>query len=517
MILYHAITTYHLLFFIVHKLIYAKNEEAIIIYPQTLYDKYPQLETSLNFVFNGTHQIYNSSRSEVLSITNLPGFEKIICDIKSFSDIYIAGAQNAFAFWLVENEIPFIFVEEACGRLSRPEVIMKNDQAIDEVRFSKALKYGLYTGENELIKKVLCNVSAQQEGWDNSKKQDFDLFYEMSKLSNQEKTAIMQFFNAPMIEGEQGTIVLTQHFANLLMMTYEDQLNIYKSIVSFFLEGTNIVFKLHPDDLADYEKVIPRIHTIKSKYPSELLPMLVKDPLKWNIATISSTGINILANSFNTMISFGTAYEKNFIDNSIIYFILKILTRGCLYAKVIVEEGYYLQSTHLRNTIPDCNLIIQDIQKSEIKPDNLTVYFSITKQEFYTDIVSLIKYGGTYICKDDDPALYQILHHFKQEVHIIVKQINYLEMSKWHKQNVFFVTKDLERAQFIMENNIKFEKPDYDISIYSGVLSNDEYATAILEGQLKSAESVIKNLEKELCKLKEEIGTLRVHGDKHAK
>ena len=65
MILYHAITTYHLLFFIVHKLIYAKNEEAIIIYPQTLYDKYPQLETSLNFVFNGTHQIYNSSRSEV--------------------------------------------------------------------------------------------------------------------------------------------------------------------------------------------------------------------------------------------------------------------------------------------------------------------------------------------------------------------------------------------------------------------------------------------------------------------
>lgn len=509
MILYHAITTYHLLLFIVHKLAYKRSEKAVIVYPQVLFDKYPQLETSINTFFDEAYQIYGSSREDVPSITNLGVFGQRIHEIELFTEIYIAGAQNAMAFWLVEKGIPFIFVEEACGRVSRPEVIMKNDQDMDVYRYSKAVEYGLYTGENELIKKVMCNVLAQKEGWDNEKKYHFDLFEEMKKLSQSQKEKIMKFFNAPQIEGEEGTIVLTQHFANLHMMSYKEQIEIYKSLVGYFIDTSNIFFKLHPDDVAAYEKEIYGIKVINEKYPSELIPMLLGNAKKWNLLTVSSTGIHALAENFGKTISFDVAYEKKFVENAIFYSILKILVYQGAYSNIIVDQDIFQQFIHIRNIVTkDEFKIFYSGQHSKYYYDECTSMFLDNTRELDEDIRCLLSNGGTFICREDNPILYRIISEYTS-INVEIKKITYRQMEEWCEQKVFFITKHAERAKMIMNSCVDFERKEYDISIHSGVLDTDSRANAILEGQLMSAERVIKELEDKNAKLENQVKELR--------
>ena len=61
----------------------------MIVYPEVLYDKYPQIESEIiQPFFAESHQIYTSHRDGVPSVTNLKTFEDLISNINEFDEIY---------------------------------------------------------------------------------------------------------------------------------------------------------------------------------------------------------------------------------------------------------------------------------------------------------------------------------------------------------------------------------------------------------------------------------------------
>ena len=65
---------------------------------------------------------------------------------------------------------------------------------------------------------------------------------------------------------------MTQHFANLNMMSEEEQIRSYKLLRVNVLQDVPLIIKKHPDDFLNYRKIFPDAECIKEIFPAELLP-----------------------------------------------------------------------------------------------------------------------------------------------------------------------------------------------------------------------------------------------------
>lgn len=497
MIIYHAFTTYHLLEFMVHKIKYKFNEDAILLFPEVLFEKYPQISNLEGKLFNRVIQIYGSKREGIPAITNLRTFEQLVCKITIDDEIYVAGAQNAFAFWLIENGISFNFVEEACGRVSRPEVIMKNDKSIDINRYNLALKYGMYDGKNEYVKKLICNTNAQLDGWTNEKAVNFDLQKELMQLDMEKKKSIIDFFNVPFLNQKSGLIIMTQHFANLKMMTYQEQIDLYMSTVGYFFDKLNIVFKLHPDDIADYNLISSSISIMKDKFPSELLPLTIKRPKEWKIASISSTGIKNIGSEFGEAICFNTDYEETYVYNHVYLLIIELIKS--IYGKARVFCGINVKQLKLMNCkYGNDEIVIYDLQKNDrqIKKTGVNIY--ILDNKLSGKLPARLESNDVVICTKTNAIL------LNEKESIVVKSVRGKLKKKERIDSIYIFDKKEERRKNIMEFRYEYNDQFNNISMKTGRLRNSEEHCLILEGQLEAAEKQIEQLKSEIDELKSE-------------
>ena len=73
----------------------------------------------------------------------------------------------------------------------------------------------------------------------------------------------------------ESTVIFTQHFANLRLTTFEEQVLLYQLFVDYFFENCTLVIKPHPDDMMYYSKLFPEAQIMRERFPSEFLPFLV--------------------------------------------------------------------------------------------------------------------------------------------------------------------------------------------------------------------------------------------------
>ena len=129
-IIYHAITTYHMLEFIVHNM-YLKHENAILLMPQSLVNYYPNykyLEENglmtkvviMPDIVTGKDEKDIVNRIDAFVKNNLPELEGE--DV----EVHLAGGQFMFSAYLISKNIPFVFYEEASGILSRVQKLQDN-------------------------------------------------------------------------------------------------------------------------------------------------------------------------------------------------------------------------------------------------------------------------------------------------------------------------------------------------------------------------------------------------------
>ena len=148
-------------------------------------------------------------------------FISLIGDPKRYTKIYVWGVQFSFGFVLNDLNVPYIYCEEAAGMLTRGDVLRNIEKRLGSKRkfWEQCDAYGAYDGSGKNVSGILCNASAQIEGFCADERiEKYDIVSELIKLPKEQREEILSFFNPPrgMQIPKKSTILLTQHFISHL-------------------------------------------------------------------------------------------------------------------------------------------------------------------------------------------------------------------------------------------------------------------------------------------------------------
>ncbi len=327
MILYQALSSYQILECIIHRQEFYPDETCILLLGNYITERMPnyrELETRgffdevYLFRFGG----YRGNEETILRDVEGEWRKTLPFAPGEFDKILAAGIHTYLQVYFLHENLPFEMFEDGSGALSRPHVLAKIHKKSSPDRYRLIEKYHLYDHSSPLITKKYCDMKAQVPGFEDEKAVDFNLLEYFQNLPQETRDSIRELFHVPGLEcSRDAVLLLTQQFANLGQLSFEEQVLIYQNLFDYFLEGKQVLIKPHPDDILYYGLLFPEAQIIRELFPSELLPMAFEQ-LPDAIATISSTGVNLIQNEFKEKLFFNALYEKTFHFNHIYYMAL---------------------------------------------------------------------------------------------------------------------------------------------------------------------------------------------------
>lgn len=335
MILYHAVSTYQLIEVILFHMTQKQKEKADIIVSTDITSRFPNYIEMLKCYFSQVI-VYNNSKATKIALEGIHSiseyFNSILkqskTNIKQYSQIYVGCCHAAFAIYLSYNKIEFIFMEDAAGALSHIKGLEEHVLKDNQKRHDLLKKMGLYDGESKLILNRILNFSAQNKSFVYKKTDiDFDVEKALESLDiNSRRELISKFTSCQnILVPEHACLLLTEHLANLRILSYHEQLIMYQLFVDYFLSEYSLIIKPHPDDIVPYKKYFPDCIIIKEKFPSEFLPFMFSNKPAI-IATVSSTAIFGMRRSFENVIEFNQNFSyhlKQFYELNRYFAVLK--------------------------------------------------------------------------------------------------------------------------------------------------------------------------------------------------
>lgn len=319
MILFHAVSLYQVLNLIVYRVKKEEKEKAALLIASTALEKLPhynQLEhffdRIISYDFRQANRLADSTELLAQYFDGL--FREEQLDIVSMEQIYLACAHHAFGIYMAQKGLHFAFVEDGSGALSRPWVLEKTEDK-SRAKYKYAKEAGLYDGTNINITRRVYNPTNQLDGYIQAGDEAFDIVEELWSMAEEERQKICLLFvqRAQIDVPPNSVLILTEHFANLNLMTWEEQEGIYQLLVDYFASGRNLVFKPHPDDLMYYSLLFPQATIIRERFPAELLPFIFGGKVDTAL-TISSSSIYGIRKCFDHCIEFNHrfSYDKGF-------------------------------------------------------------------------------------------------------------------------------------------------------------------------------------------------------------
>lgn len=475
-IIYHAITTYHMLEFIVHNTYY-KYEKSILIMPQSLVNFYPNYQyledNDLMTRVVVMPDIVNGKDEN--DIVNKIGIfvEKNLSELNDEDvEVHLAGGQYMFSAYLISKNIPFVFYEEAGGILSRIDKLKDNVKKGNPLMYEIATKNGMFDGSNSLVKYRVCNKGAQSKNFEfREDDENFEIVYMLEKLAEQEIKKIIKFYTE--IDEydikEKSCLLLTQHFANLSILTYEQQVLLYQTFCDYFLDGYSIVFKPHPFDFIDYTSLFIDSIVLRERFPSELLPFMFKNRPEI-VATVSSTAIFDLACVFDKSLQMDFKFEKEY------YKMAKYFTSE-LIIEHLLENGYRINLVGINEAY---------YKVRYLENSNVFLYKSVDEfREFEMDQVYVL---------DEDLTEKDINKLYLKNINCIFLDIGekknffrYQYRNKWNEMSVINISKSR-----IRDNNVYIDMRDENIYIVGEIRGEFEMD----EEKVLSNSGIVLNINK---------------------
>lgn len=510
MVIYHAISTYQLLSMMIHKEIYHSNDKAVIMISDSLCDKFPNYEELGNYfediiVFNlSLVNISKNNFEEVVNSYFKKLFKKYKYNLSDFDDIYVGCAHFYFGIYLAINKIPFVFFEDAAGLLSRPEVLIGIDSQ-NILKHDYNLEYGLYDGTCKSITKKVCNLKSQIDGFYDEKAVDFNVISSLLKLDTEKQNEIKGFFISfkSLDIPENSILFLTQHFFNLGVMSFEEQILIYQMVIDYFFESDTVIFKPHPDDIMYYDELFENSTIIKEKFPAEFLPLIFSKKPKC-IATISSTAINNLEEYFYNSFKLDTEFEKEFYRIHRYFTVLNIcnmIKKQSDYIKLYGTNDVVFKRLSERYIFNYNFNIIENID--ELKEDNKANIYIIDDNiqsdlNQYKSIVSFLKTLNTdsvviFVNSKEKYCFYDINNKdiWNQIVPVVINKSVVREEEVYVNEDdeiiyVYSKNNDIRKEveKFTMEKDLK----NTGLNIKIENMTPEQQRIKVLEGILKATE-----------------------------
>lgn len=354
MVLYSVITTYQLLESIVHKLNYNKNEKAILMMSQWCASKYPWYKELTCFfekviIFEG-HYTYSEALEDELNSYFGKLFLENQIEINNFNQIHLLGAEHAFGAYIFANQINNYFWEEGAGALSKKDSMLELfEKAHGYEKANYQINSHLGDGETDFVIKRYYNRYFQFKDIDGDNLEHFDIAEELEKTDVKDREQLLEiFYGSEKIDSDhEYALLLTECFANLSIMSWEEQLLSYKYLVDFFLFDYKLLVKPHPDDLMYYELEFSECEVIRKKFPAELLPFIFLNKPSV-VATSSSTSIYGLRRQFENVLEFDFEFSHKKMFNRLNKYYIALA-----FADMYVKKGYKLGLLGVNTPIVD--------------------------------------------------------------------------------------------------------------------------------------------------------------------
>lgn len=337
MILYHAVSSFQLIETVLLKKRFHPDEKGVLIISSDVVNRLKNYMDFLYF-FDDIVEYSNGDGNRMIAAGSDVSvyFDRVLKDkgynITDFEKIYLACAHHSFGVYVAQKNIPYIFVEDGVGALSRPEVL----HTVEKERVVKdqlSMEYGLYDGSSPNAVSCIYNKYHQVEGFVHDKRYiHFDVYEQLSALSEKDRSYLLKIFTklSSIPCDKHSVLLLTEHFANLQIFSWDEQILLYQLLVDYFFSDYSLVFKPHPDDLMYYEELFPGSYIIKDRFPAEILPFLFENKPEV-VATVSSTAIYTLKSCFDKTMAFNydfSHYKRQFKDLHRIYTALKIAEKA---------------------------------------------------------------------------------------------------------------------------------------------------------------------------------------------
>ena len=327
MILYYALTLHQQIACMLHKELYASNEEAHLYLSNGNNIDEKHLERLKNSGFfseviimddqptwtigNGRNLSDKEVLDEVLAEITELCFEALILPIEEYSDIYITADHFPLGMVMVYNNIPYHYIEEATGVYCAYHLWLDivNNQKI-KLSYNVAQNYGL-AGRALCVSERLIDIDKQFEkieGTDSENLVDFSLPKLLKKLDCNARMRILECFDLnekiQVGENSKNAIIMTEYLAHAKFCTWDEQREIYGRFIDYFCDNMNVLIKPHPNDYQGiYEMWFPKSKQIDKSIPAELLPLIIEGGIDLCIA-LTSTSVYVLQENLDNIYSF---------------------------------------------------------------------------------------------------------------------------------------------------------------------------------------------------------------------
>ncbi|MGN1466860.1 MAG: hypothetical protein ACI4W1_00990 [Ruminococcus sp.] len=329
MILYYALTTYHIQCCVLHRLTKKPDEEAVLLLSDihknsvAFLSRYRESKVFDNVFLLEESQVNSAARQNeakhrskrFILNTACRSIKKILpVDVEKMDDIYLCPDHFPFGWYIIKNKIKYHCFEEGCGVLSDNEFMLSNMKR-NKAQYKLMDVLG-YFGSNDSAVEILADEQCQKEGYHNPKMTDFSVTRILNAMPDEQRKRVLSFFGVNQAVGKseaKNSLILTQHMANLGIMPLEDQHLLYRLFADYFLENTYITVKPHPDDIAGrYNEIFgENAAVLPFAMPSELLPYTLGGKLKIAIAAYS-TAVKSLGNYSDRIICFDNRIMTDF-------------------------------------------------------------------------------------------------------------------------------------------------------------------------------------------------------------
>ena len=494
MILYHAVTAYQLLEIVLFNKIHNNDENACILITSKLIHDINEKELLKKFkIFQ-----YDFNRANELKVDYFDNlFRENNINIKKFTKIYVPCAHHGFGIYLCQKNIKFIFFEDAAGAISRYTGVIKIEEK-NQVKNELALKFGLYEGCGKYIQYRIGNINAQEKSYDCSTINNFSVEDALLSLDIKDIDKVLKLFTNKQkikIDG-MSVIILTEHLANLNILTWNEQIYMYQILVDYFCSDKFIIWKPHPDDILNYEDFFLNTKILKDKIPAELMPFLFIGKIN-KVITVSSTSINNLKKYTDNSLQFNQEFSykkqqfylihKYFVC---IYAFLKMINdynKIYIYGvnKIIVSN--ILEVLNFKNIeIIECN----SIDNFNNLPRNSFLIVDEMENEDICELLIALNYLTVcFINSQEDYVFYHPSYHDIWENIEIIE----IEKRKIRDDNVYDNLQN-EQIYIYSKEYIKMEKFSKKLK-YTGIeitaemFEDDKKKIKILEAMLRASEN----------------------------
>ena len=290
--IYYALTTYHILCCVLHKMTVHPQENAVLLLSDihknsTAFAKHYQSAGIFHKVVL-LEELSVLERQRYLERKKMPPsfilsaccrqmercLKKAGVHVKREKDLYVCPDHFPFGWYVIRNKLSYHCFEEGSGVLSNRDFALENMKR-NKTQYHLYFSLGCF-GENRYACEILADAEKQRPGYTHSKMTDFSVDRILEEMSEAKRQQVLLFFgvNEKITLSENSALLLTQHMANLGLMTLEEQHLLYTLFADYlFAPDSQLVVKPHPDDIAGmYRRIFQgKAKILPFAMPSELI------------------------------------------------------------------------------------------------------------------------------------------------------------------------------------------------------------------------------------------------------